>query len=259
MNFKKIANTFLMSFLCLSIFLCVSCSRKEEKPAAGEDNGDAAYFPLQVGDQWLYRRSITPDSPDFKVKVAGREKFEEEDCYILESYVSNDLMAQEFITLKPDKGFYTRKLERYYPKKATLIPEINSARLLFPIKEGTWWEWKTPEGQGSVTFKITGFEEVKVPAGEFQCACLETIFKIPDGTVVTDKNWYAKGIGLVKNHKKITPGDSSQAPPPEMIVELVAFISVDGKTVGKMPEQGKQEEPKKEEPPKENPVDSDAP
>jgi hypothetical protein len=78
----------------------------------------------------------------------------------------------------------------------------------YPAVRGQRWEYDA--SYVAVDLQCTGVyeadERVRVPAGEFACARVRTL-EFCDGRLILEKvEWYAKGIGLVRQSMSYTDG-----------------------------------------------------
>ena len=181
---------------------------KGEKEQAKAD----AYFPLQIGNSWVYE-CYDPDDPQKKeiitVRVAKTETIDGMSLTVL----STKADAPDAILLLPkakyvkwtDKGFYRCRVDGL-----VLDPPI--LELKSPIKPGDKWEGTFHLAKDDVVSYTceTGEEAIEVPAGKFNTLRVKTTTK-SGGTVFTTVTvWYARDVGEVKSVNKILRSETVQ-------------------------------------------------
>lgn len=150
----------------------------------------ADYFPFKKGTKWTYKVA----DQKVEVVVVGQEKFDNVDCWKLETSVNGQVKATELYKVAAD-GIY-----RVRVKDEKIDPAVKVIAL--PIgKKDTAWPVESKIGSQSLkgTFKIKEENtKVKVPAGEFDALLVEgENFEIA-GTKATIRQWFVKGKGPVK-------------------------------------------------------------
>jgi hypothetical protein len=156
------------------------------------------YFPLQVGNWWSYK--MVESGNEFMIKVTGKEKIGDVECFKVETIASNDkVMFTEYYSKPPGKVLVLRQVFN----TANMTADYNPVRhfLNNPLKVGDSWTWK---GKGMMdveteeTKKVEKVETVEVPAGKFSAAKVPST-EIKSGTETKKEYWYADHIGLVKS------------------------------------------------------------
>ena len=155
-----------------------------QPPAAGPD-----YFPLKAKSVWTYKVS----DKTVEVKVAGTEKFNNEDCTKLDTFVDGKVQASELVVVKAD-GVYRVKV-----KDDKVTPAVKI--LALPVKKDTSWPVDFQIGSSTVkgTFKVKDDKEkVKTAAGEFDAVVVDGPDLDIAGTKCSVRYWFAAGKGIVK-------------------------------------------------------------
>ena len=209
---KRILLKSLLPFLIVGIIVFIVYAgfsvQAEEKPGKNllsppDVKNWSAFFPLKVGNRWVYEKEMnSAGDPDVTVIVSGMGKVEGVECSIYETYIGREFNRREYLEVRPQQGIFSRKREliidgemkEFYPQPPDMI-------LKFPLKLGDSWEWKDNslhKLKGFNTFKITGFEKVKTPAGEFDCFKIEVSQESFRGARFRTIRWFAEGVGMVK-------------------------------------------------------------
>jgi hypothetical protein len=155
-----------------------------QPPAATTD-----YFPLKAKSSWVYKVS----DKTVEVKVAGTEKFNNEDCTKLETYVDGKVQASELVVVKAD-GVYRVKV-----KDDKVEPAVKILKL--PVKKDDSWDVDFKIGSSTVKgkFKVTEDKvKVKTEAGEFEAVVVDGPELDIAGTKSKVKYWFVAGKGIVK-------------------------------------------------------------
>lgn len=104
-------------------------------------------------------------------------------------------------------------------------------KLVFPLEPGkTWdsrWKWINPrghDGRMEMTYKVSGVERVRVPAGEFDAVVIDgrgswyNTSRHSTGVVV-ERRWYAPSVQRIVRRTWVTRYSNGQ-PDQNMIVEM---------------------------------------
>jgi len=169
--------------------------------AAGQDS--VSYFPTKVGAKWVYDldgKDITQEIT--AVKSRG------------DNVLVTVLRVDQFGTKREAQIKITKKgLFQLTGGPADIHPPMWLLKL--PHRDGAKWETFTgAAGTLASTVTAHGAENIEVHAGKFEAIRTETIYPNKVGPNIVGKEWYAPGIGLVKEvfgeHvkvlKSITPG-----------------------------------------------------
>lgn len=183
-----------VALLLMSLTVLAVMAQKPKEPPPD-------YFPLRVGDLWKYR-STTADGKqsEFTIKVLSEEK---------QGDGTNLYLVETLTTFQPIHDWYSKPngqvlMHRIaFPNNEALKADYQPVKLYLknPLSVGASWEWK---GKGMMgvdieeSSRVTGVEEVEVPAGKFQAMKVETKV-IQGGTPVTKTYWFANWVGMVKS------------------------------------------------------------
>ena len=151
--------------------------------------GTPDYFPLKAKSSWVYKVS----DKTVEVKVAGTEKYNNEECTKLDTYVDGKVQASELVVVKAD-GVYRVKVKDDKVEPAVKI-------LKFPVKKDETWPVDFKIGSSTVkgTFKVKDEKEkIKTEAGEFEAVVIDGPDLDIAGTKSTVRYWFAAGKGIVK-------------------------------------------------------------
>jgi hypothetical protein len=171
--------------LVLGAAVILTAGTSLAQPPAGD------YFPFKKGSKWTYKVA----DQKVEVVVVGQEKFENVDCWKLETSVNGQVKATELYKVAPD-GVYRVKV-----KDEKIDPAVKVLALPLGKKDTAWpVESKIASQSLKGTFKIKEEKvEVTVPAGKFPDAVLVEgeNFEIA-GTKATIRQWFVKDKGAVK-------------------------------------------------------------
>lgn len=189
------------------LFLVFGCG--DDSPAGpGQGGGDDAYYPLAVGNQWVYGRTgqITVSAipmatisgmnvTDITGTVAHSLGF---DLYV-EEISMND--TTEFVgeTLIVDTTFtqYVRLTDQGFYSYINLTGTDSLVFIPFPLQVGATWQLSADPPVTAEILSLTG--SVTVPAGTFEnCLEMRTTW-IESGNIVQNDTQFAPNVGRVKN------------------------------------------------------------
>lgn len=154
------------------------------------------YFPLRVGDSWMYRNEL--GDAEYTVKVLSEEKQADGTIiYLVEKQVGIAIHAWYS---KP-VGLVLMHREAYPGQEGLNVRHEPAKQFLKnPLVAGTKWFWKGKGLTGmnvAENYQVIGPEVVKVTAGTFRA--MKIVSKVSDGAALMTKTyWYADGVGLVK-------------------------------------------------------------
>ena len=169
------------------VLLCTLCVRAEDKPAAKLD-----LFPLAKGMKWEYEVSVAGQTKDVEQEVtkvtAGKKG--ERSIATLTTKIEAQTITEDMST--DDKAIYRHAFNG-------MALETPLAIVKYPFKAGSDWKETIKINKEEAEAKFVTFksEEVKVAAGKYTAYPvlmeMETM-----GQKVSSKNWYADGVGMVK-------------------------------------------------------------
>jgi hypothetical protein len=226
--------------LAVSLFLCGA--------ALAQAQDAARYFPLAKGNKWVYASTTK------RTAVSGKETFQLQDTsgtetreitgptdraddpagvfiekrLVQEKGKVNGSQGDSRLTASAYVGVIDGALSLYHQVTGGVAGEPADKQDYRPalavvksVKEGESWTVGTVRQQKLLMpakAKVTGVEDVKVPAGEFK-DCLKVLTEVTDpaGQIVmpditlevkkgktTKTSWYAPGVGLVKEQTSST-------------------------------------------------------
>ena len=211
--------------LLLLIFFLSACSKKPE---------GSVYFPLQKGLSWTYK--VTTEYPDesheneLTITSLGKRSFDDKTYFIrrtssgIDYYINHDEQGvyreglRTMVKLKPSLDSEKRYILKFPLEIGTNWDEISRPMVLLrisPIRE------KIREGHYNVpmSYRIASLSStVTVPAGSFE-NCIKVIAEGILGIYtdamhgerevpITTEEWYAPGVGLVKQVRYELDGES---------------------------------------------------
>jgi len=206
----------LSSAMLLSFFACGDSSG----PIGPSPGTDSEFYPLAVGNTWLYDCSGTITAGGMvvgtitgktEVEITGIETHSEGfDVYVQENTVTDTTVInmQTFITDSTfteyiritDSGFYG------YPH---LTDTDSSYSVPFPLESGSTWVFADePPTNGEI---LTMSASANVIAGYFEdCMEMRTIWTDSTiGGIVINTSDFARNVGRVNNVLSITAGTST--------------------------------------------------
>jgi hypothetical protein len=174
---------------------------QESAPKAKTKDKTPDYYPTKVGTKWEYQVDAGNGQKVTVVnQIAKIEKVDGKPLAVLETLVNGQVQATEHIGVEAGGIF------RYRFKGIEVSPPV--CLLKYPVKEGASWETETKIGgqEFTVSGRVGGTEEVKVPSGKYQAvsAKIETTVK---GNKITNTYWFAPDVGIIKQSVGI-PGQS---------------------------------------------------
>ena len=173
----------------------------------------APFLQLKEGTVWTY----VSGGSEGKVKVTGREKVGETETWVLTTQVEGEPAQREYLAVDATG---IRLFRQATGERVTDYP-TPMLRLKLPPARGETWEWtgEIGEGKAAVTFKNEGEDDVKVPAGGYKAWKVSVVISI--GTAKhTGTNWFAPGIGIVKQTSQFDPGSGKKQ---DRLIELKSF------------------------------------
>ena len=178
----------VLTTLCLLIALIAGCRKEDSNPLGGANGQAGMIMPLQVGDQWTYRRTSF-DTLGFilqidtvVVRISGEKWFLPDFWFVS----SADRKATEWLCDRPDGLWYMRT-----DAEGVIV---HSPMLLakYPVHIGDSWV-----GPDSVTASLSANGvHVSVPKGIYSCL---QYYYTENRTGAPYKSMYlSPGVGLVK-------------------------------------------------------------
>lgn len=166
---------------------------------------EAEYYPLAVGDTWIYKMEPRPHT--YTCQILGSR-----DIDGVRTYAMSINNTYSYVAARPDGIYQFGSGDPDNPQQATILspPEL---MFRLPLKFGAEWEVRVLEEpttmSNQTTFKsgrVIGVETVKVPAGMFS-RCAKVLIEDPR-EAPADRwiDWLAPGVGIVKTETFIDTG-----------------------------------------------------
>jgi serine/threonine protein kinase len=161
----------------------------------------ANYYPLKLGTKRHYRL-VTSDAANAQstlLQVADIEKIDGQAVLArLEAIERGNVVATEYVS-STAKGIF-----RHRYGAIEVSPPL--CLLNFPVDTGELWESKVRIGavEGKATCRVVGIEEIEVPAGNYKAVIVHRDFLIEGEAKYSYIEWYAAGIGMVKQTQFLT-------------------------------------------------------
>jgi hypothetical protein len=163
------------------------------------------YYPLQVGNTWEYLSG----GKKIVVKVAAHEKIDDQLCARVETD-SGARPVSEHLTVK-EGGIYRVRANGQDIKPPFLV-------LKLPPAKGESWNIDSNIQNFPVKGKLTeGEEKLKVGKTQYDTVSVKSSEMVMGGKGVTMEAWYAKDVGMVKQHFRMPEADY------DIVLELSTF------------------------------------
>lgn len=172
----------------------------------------APFLQLKEGAVWTY---ATGDK-EGKVKVTGREKIGDVETFVLTTEIGGASTEKEFVVVDA-AGIKMLRLTSGGNTSDFATPFV---RLKLPPAAGEKWEWKGDIGKEKavVSYANEGEEEITVPAGKYKAWKVTAVMEIA-GVKHTGVNWFAPGVGLVRQQSEFESGGKKH----KSVIELKSF------------------------------------
>lgn len=199
----------MRKFLAFSaLFLIFGCGDSDSPSGPEQGGGDAAYYPLAVGNQWIYDRAGQMTISGVQMATVNGMNITDItgtithelgfDVYVQETHMTD---TTEFVgeTLITDSTFttYMRITDQGLYSYVNLFGADSAGFVPFPLEVGATWQFSDDPPMTAEILSMT--ETVNVPAGSFQ-NCLEVRMTwVEDGNTVQNDTYFAPNVGRVKN------------------------------------------------------------
>jgi hypothetical protein len=187
----------LAGLLLMVLGLAVGCHDKAAEPAPD----DSAYFPLQVGDYWVYQ--VTQEQYQ-AVSSAVKQAYQVQEK-ISSSYSQNGqdvYLVEESVRLTEQSAWKLNGLHTVYKNKAEVISQENNLpviKLAFPIRATTSWNTNSYNANAAALLQYQ-YPGRSFANGHLSFANTVSVAGTNDSTLVNQKKYlrvYAPNIGLV--------------------------------------------------------------
>jgi hypothetical protein len=160
----------------------------------GANFGDVAiYFPLNPGSTWTYKVSTVGGTDSALHKIKATESENNPQLIVYDS--KNNPQVFIYYT-ENEQGLFKTKMMgpsgiiEYKPAWLVLSSKMNV---------GATWSWESSDHKMKETSKVLAGEKVTVAAGTFETILIVCDGVDEQGNAYTEKTWYAKGVGYVKD------------------------------------------------------------
>jgi hypothetical protein len=149
------------------------------------------FYPLEVGNTWVYKVNFNEKEAQVTMRIADDEKM---GGVTIARLTSPDAKLTDHLA-QTEQGVF-----RYRSRGADINPPFKL--LPYPPTVGTAWTGKfslaKEKGEHFYEGKIVAEEDVKVPAGEFKKA-LKVQLNLKEGAHEIDTTyWFVNNVGFVK-------------------------------------------------------------
>ena len=187
--------------------LIIGCG-DDGSPAGPQSGSDSAYYPLSVGNQWVYNRSGTvtvagislstisgENVTDITGQISHGEGFQ---VYVQEYDMSDTIeTAGQEVVLDSTYTTYMNITDAGVYSYVTLAGADSVGFVPFPLQVGATWQFSEEPPMTGEILSLT--ETVSVPGGTFE-NCLEIrLTWVEAGNTVVNVTDYAPNVGRVRN------------------------------------------------------------
>ncbi|HYV39689.1 MAG TPA: hypothetical protein VE988_28630 [Gemmataceae bacterium] len=188
----------LAALICLPIGAMFTAASQGEKKASADL--ECPYYPLKKGTTWEYKSG----GKVIEVKVADHETLDGLNCARVETTIPGGKLT-EHLTVKQE-GVFRMRSNGQDIKPPLLVLKF-AANELVPKKDEHWFfecmvqnysmKGKNTVGEDKLTIGKTTYDAITVKSSEM----------FMGNQPVTMQVWYAKDIGMVKQHLKLASAD----------------------------------------------------
>ncbi len=168
--------------------------------AAEDKMAQTPYYPLAVGNTWHYKLR---DGSKFVMKVAAHEKVGSVMCAKVELVTNN--VAGDVKKTPPAEDLSVTADGVYRYSFGGVTPDHPILVLKLPLKAGATWTVQSKALGDTLkgVYKVGPEEEITVPAGKYKAFPVTTDDLDAAGIKVSEKRYYASGVGLIYQEIKI--------------------------------------------------------
>lgn len=171
-------------------------------PAVAEEK-KLDLFPLAKGTKWEYELSLNGQTQDYTQEVTAVKPGAKGERAIatIGTKVGNQTIKEEVSA--DEKAVYRHSFQ-------TMNLETPLTMLKYPYEAGAKRKETIKIGKDEAVANFESFkaEEVKVAAGTYTAYPVTMVMETPGGKV-TSKNWYADGVGIVKQEIEFPKGKAT--------------------------------------------------
>jgi hypothetical protein len=176
----------------LLLFAAASSHAGDGKKDKGDKKEAAVpdYFPLQVGNRWVYKVDANGNVVTLISRIARIEMIDKQPLARLEAEVNGKVAATEHLQQTP-MGVLRYRTNDFVPTPPFML-------LKSPVKAGDKWAGSFKVGAVETKYASEAQEEtVDVPAGKFKT--IRVAIRLEEnGKTVQMTYWFAQDVGFVK-------------------------------------------------------------
>ncbi len=188
--------------------LVFACGDGDSPSGPGQGGEDSAYYPLSVGNQWVYDRSGTMEVAGIQTGTLNGENICDItgevthelgfDVYVQEYSIADTLeSAGQTLVIDSTYTTYMRLTDQGLYSYVSLAGGDSVSFVPFPLQVGATWQFSENPPMTAEIVSLT--ETVTVPAGTFE-NCLELrVWWIESGSTLENVSSFAPDVGRVKN------------------------------------------------------------
>ncbi|MEK6233718.1 MAG: hypothetical protein N2C14_03315 [Planctomycetales bacterium] len=180
---RFVLRVLLAAVVCWAIWF--SWFRDRGNPFAGTPLAgaslDAAYFPMAVGDRWIY----DSDQGDVVFQVVGKKPINGTECFALQrTFLGEDV--NYYVQVRRD-GAYLHQVG-----DQRVLPPFR--QFAFPSRGQDAWNWRGSIGDIPNEFDSMnrGLQPVRVPLGTWQA------FRVRQTAATASDFWLVRGVGVAR-------------------------------------------------------------
>ncbi|MCK5134060.1 MAG: hypothetical protein KAR40_18160 [Candidatus Sabulitectum sp.] len=198
----------MKKFISVVLVLSFVVGCGDSSPAGPHSGSDSAYYPLSVGNQWVYSRSgsisvagipISTISGENIADITGQVSHGEGFQVYVQEYNLSDTVdtAGQIVVLDSTFTTYMNVTDAGVYSYLSLAGSDSVGFVPFPLQVGATWQFSEEPPMTGEILSLT--ETVSVPAGTFE-NCLEMrITWIEAGNTVENVTDFAPNVGRVRN------------------------------------------------------------
>lgn len=168
---------------------------------------NASFFPLAVGNRWVYRMQALGHTGSLVIAITGTKRVGDVVGFVMTSFLKGKPVQSEVYAVL---GNQVVRLATGSQADVQIVPHAPMIRT--PLNDGDTYDWHGrflfPTGpvMGDLSAEVTGPELVDTPAGSFRTYRLDTVTKVrvpgSQGKALISV-WLAPGVGMVKQELEI--------------------------------------------------------
>lgn len=180
-------------------------SNSEKNP--GKDDV-SLYYPHRAGDEWTYwitvQRGESVGGGEITARITREENVNGVKCTVMESFRGDKLLTGNYYRVTNYEVIMYRQVH-LGEKPVDFDPP--SVILKSSPQKGQKWINPSKLNGFDTKFTVLGEEKIETPAGKFRAWKIESRTDYSRTEYVQSLNWYAPGVGLVKQVETIHMDD----------------------------------------------------